>query len=253
MLYERQTSVQPECQRQRRARTLSSHPPRAHQQASGRTLARSVGAPWRLCCKGKHKLQVLGPGGKHSTTRVPKAETSTHLQHFSTKSAPASGRTLARSVGAPWWLRCNGKLKMQVLGPDGKHSPTRVPKAETSTHFEPASTESAPASGRTLARSVGAPWRLRCKGKHVLQVLPGRSALGGQLQVLRGRRPRRRLGGCQQLFSAAGRHSSAIFIRLIYHYDPSTATDVHELFVKNLECGNKDNIVYYSSDHESAN
>ena len=133
-----------------------------------RKFARSVGAPRRLSVtKANHLwVQVRGPGGKHPPSECQRQSRARTLRpppasHLVQKEAAS---LLDQSVGAPWRppsQRQSSILQVQVRGPGSKHSPPECQRQRRARTLIPPRTS----HHVREAAVVGAPWRLRCKGK----------------------------------------------------------------------------------------
>ena len=104
--------------------------------------------------KGKHlPAGALATAAQALFTRVPEAQTSTHLES-ATAVHRGAGASFARSVGGSLDLNHKGKhLPAAVVVMAAQALSTRVPEAETSTHLESA-TAVHHLAGASFARSV---------------------------------------------------------------------------------------------------
>ena len=139
-----------ECQRQRRASTVSLPPPRTVEQPQACSIIWQsfMAAPWQRQITCRLLDQRDGKRSPPEYQRQRRACTLTH-RHF----APWSSRKLPQSFGrASWRPRYNGKAPTGAW-PWHQGLSTRVPEAETSKHRESAS---APPCESASARRHGA-------------------------------------------------------------------------------------------------
>ena len=156
---------------ERRARTLSPPPPRTMEQPQACSISREHHGG-SVAPRQTPVLQVLGRrGGKHSPTRVPERRARTLSQPPSCTVEQPQACSTSRELHGGSVAKANTPTGASWSGRQALSQPSPIGRDE---HGPCVRLRLAPWSSRKLARPVGAPWWLCCKGKYQILHVPGR-------------------------------------------------------------------------------